>query len=195
MEPLIRIDAPAQVVVRRGEDARGLEGPAPNTEFTWPAVVAACASKSFQAVLGDLRMESVDEARIVLVGPAGLVRSAEFRRAEISQLVSRIAGRTLTVELVTAGSAAIGRSAEMEEVEQRAGAAQGSPSVGSVGGPAAAGGTVGGAGTTGGGGGAGRGAPQVLPVSSMSDHPLVRQAAELLGARLIRVERRESGNG
>lgn len=157
-------------------------------------MLAACGSRAIQAVLEGLELQRLEAGRVVLKVPPGLARTTELRREEITQAVSRAAGRVMVVELIAAPEGA-------GDVVPRAG--EGIARGGSQGAEAPGQGRerVEGQSHVAGGQGAGaavpapRAAPQPLPASSMSDHPLVRQAGELLNARLIRVERRESTDG
>lgn len=152
------IPAPAPVPA---VDLSALRPQSPAAPTDWPGLIAACPSRSIQAVLQGLKLRTFEPGRVVLEGPEGLARTATVRREELSQAVSRAAGRQVAIEIVVQEPAAT--------ADPAAPAAPAPPP--------------------------GRAAPQPLAPSSMSDHPLVRQAGELLGARLIRVERRESSNG
>jgi hypothetical protein len=156
-------------------------GPAPTD---WQGLVAACPSKSLQALLSGLILEKLEHARITLRVPPNFTKMVDLRREEIAMALGRAAGRPLALEcIVEAAPASTAANPAIANPAPSAGRTQAEP--GRPAASASSGNTV----------LPGRAAPQPLPTSSMSDHPLVRQAAELLNARLIRVERRESSNG
>jgi hypothetical protein len=126
-------------------------------------------------VVQDCSLAGVEADIAIVRVPGSLRKIVEARMLELEQLVSKSAGRPMKIrpEYV------------VPPKEHAPGSDVRNPGSGSS--MAAAG-----------GGSQGRGetpSPQTLPASSMTDHPLVRQAAELLGARLIRVERREPNDG
>jgi hypothetical protein len=149
----------------------------------WPGLVAACPSKSLQALLSGLILEKLEHARITLRVPANFAKMVDLRREEIALALGRAAGRPLALECIVEEAPASPTPSMQPGGQSSPGREQGEH--GRPAQPGNAGSAV----------LPGRAAPQPLPTSSMSDHPLVRQAAELLNARLIRVERRESSNG
>ncbi|MBL8963548.1 MAG: hypothetical protein KF787_06675 [Phycisphaeraceae bacterium] len=147
-----RGDQPVEAAVR--------PSPPPDA-LSWSEVVARCPSRSLQAVLQGLRAVEYSPERVVLDGPAGLVRTAELRLEEMTRAIRDATGRKTAVTLTATEPPTVAEPLST------------SPSTASP----------------------GRSAPRTLPTSSMSDHPLVRQATELLNARLIRVEPRETRDG
>lgn len=163
--------APVMLVEEHAPIASARPAPAASPG-DWQSLIAACPSKSLQGILVGLTLEKLEHARITLRVPHAFAKMVDLRREEIAMALGRAAGRPLALECIV-------ESAPTTPAPSAPGREGGEPAR-PHGGPAAV--------------LPPRAAPQPLPASSMSDHPLVRQAAELLNARLIRVERRESSN-
>ena len=145
-----------------GPDARSHPPtpPGPKDPFTWARAVEAADSRYLRAILSELTPIAMEPEKFILAPSPHMRRAAEQQLNDIVSLLRRVTGGHVAVELA---SGAGGASSAADAPESRAS-------------------------TT---------APSAPPMPAppprqdiMNQHPLVKLAGEVLGARVIRVEPR-----